>query len=259
MRAYEQIVAFVPRNAGMLMMLGNAHLRAGDVPAAAAALEVALEIQPDNLQALAAAAVAAKALDRPTTDFLARILASANDNLKYVTMKMWAALESGDPVRAFSYDVAGLNVMRWPAFDGLYRRADLQARLAALPPLGGTYPHKTSRPLIYAGGDGHYAARFAQGLITSALDKCPGADFHFHLMNPGDFRPDEAFAAFPKDRLTWTVEEMGPIDKILFAPLAAACANPASCGTHHHSGGYRQHPERRHHHSAARRLRYCLL
>lgn len=82
----------------------------------------------------------------------------------------------------------------------------------------GSLPHQSSRPLLYAGGDGVYAERFARELIESALSKSPDCDFHIHLMNLGTFNPDEAFKMFPKDRVTWTIEDMGPCDKILFAP-----------------------------------------
>ena len=215
---YRQILEAAPHHAGTLMMLGNALYRAGDLAAASDALGAALKAQPDNLQALALAAIVARALGQPNDRFLQGILESSNADAKYVAMKMWAALELDDPARAFSFDIEGVNVMRWSDLDGLYRQADLQARLQKLPTVTGTPPRDTARPLIFAGADGVYAERFAHELIGSALRNCPNADFHLHLMNPGAFRPDAAFAAFPKDRLSWTIEDMGPADKVKFAP-----------------------------------------
>jgi len=131
---------------------------------------------------------------------------------------MWAALTLGDSKLAFSFRLNKLNVMSWEDLGTLYKREDLDSRLEALPKLHGTLPNNTGGPILYAGGDGIYAERFAYDLIASALSKCPVCDFHFHVMNPGSFKPDEAFGDFPKTRLTWTMEEMGECQKILFSP-----------------------------------------
>ncbi|MSO72601.1 MAG: hypothetical protein EXQ84_03190 [Rhodospirillaceae bacterium] len=131
---------------------------------------------------------------------------------------MWAAILAEQPEKAFSYRPGVFNVMGWEELATLYRRADLQARIQRLPKLEGSLPNRVSRPLLYAGGDGVYAGMFAHDLIGSALDKCPDCDFHLHLMNLGSFKPDEVLGAFPRDRVTWSIEEMGPCDKILYAP-----------------------------------------
>jgi tetratricopeptide (TPR) repeat protein len=190
----------------------------GELEESAVHLHRAALINPQAVMALAQYAVTLRALGRPYTEVLERILESPSQKAADIDSKMWAALLLDRPEKAFSIKPKGRNVLDYDQLPSLYRRADLQGRLAALSKLGGDLPHKNARPLLYAGGDGIYAQRFARQLIGSALEKCPDADFHFHLMNPGDYKPEEALSVFPRDRVTWSVEEMGPCDKILFSP-----------------------------------------
>lgn len=107
--------------------------------------------------------------------------------------------------------------MNWDNLGNLYRRADLPERLAALPKLEGSPWGAGSRPLIYAAADGVYAEIFAHDLISSALLKSSGCDFHLHLMNPGTYKPDQALAVFPKNRVSWSSETFGNGDKIIYS------------------------------------------
>jgi len=217
-KLYGMMADLRPASDTILYLGGVSLYRAGRWPEAQVALSKCIDIKPDKIQALAAYAIVEKVLGRPYEDVLRRILDIPAEGLKNISTKMWAALMVGDAERAFCFDLPGLNVMRWRDLDTLYRRADLQGRLkAALPAVSGTWPYQNARPLIFAGGDGNYAEKFARDLISSALEKCPGCDFHLHLMNPGRFDPDKAFAAFPRHRLTWTVEDMGLVDKIFFS------------------------------------------
>jgi hypothetical protein len=88
---------------------------------------------------------------------------------------------------------------------------------ARLPAMEGRLPAPDARPLLYVGLSGDYAAMFADGLISSALVKSPGLDIHVHLMNPGEFSADRAFAAFPPERVSWTLEQIGPCSKTVYA------------------------------------------
>jgi len=215
---HRKMAALRPENASAHFLLAVSLCQAGDWKEAWTHASMSIHKSPDHVQFLARAAIIAKALGKPDQRLLDRILEISVAGLLDTSTKMWAALMSGDPELAFSFDLPGLNVMRWRDMSALYRRTDLPARLHALPAISGSFPHKNMRPLIYAGGDGVYAEKFATELIASALEKCPNCDFHLHLMNLGKFDPGKAFAEFPPDRLTWSIEEMGAVDKILYAP-----------------------------------------
>ena len=174
----------------------------------------AVLIDAHNGWFLANLALAQRSAGQP---WLTTLAALRDEPLAEPEIRMWAALDLDQPEKAFAFRPKNLNVMDYADLRALYRPADLAARLGRLPSLGGTMPHRTARPLIYARGDGVYAARFAQGLISSALIKSPGCDVHIHLMNPGAFKPEEAFADFPAESLTWSIEDMGDCDKILYS------------------------------------------
>lgn len=214
---YRKVVALRPDSPLALTNLGVALFRMDKVDEALSCLERAAQNQPERIQSLAHLAVVTRHLGRPYEHILKRILEAPVSDWEDTATKMWAALVRGAPELAFSFVPKGLNVMEWEKLKTLYRRSDLQERIKALPQLSGVFPHQNSRPLLYAGGDGVYARMFAQELISSALSKCPDCDVHFHVMNSGGLRPEELFGAFPKDRLTWTIEDMGPSDKVLYA------------------------------------------
>lgn len=206
-----------PGNATTLTILGASLVYLGRHEEASSYMQAAVEVAPDRINFLAYWALAARALGRPHIELLRRILDFESVQATDLSIQMWAALQLDLPKKAFSYRPGNLNVMNWDDLSKLYGRADLAAKFAALPKLEGSLPADNARPLLYAGGDGVYAERFARDLISSALEKCPDCDLHLHLMNPGNYDPRRALAGLPMDRITWTWEAMGPCDKILYS------------------------------------------
>jgi len=216
--AYRRLLELKPYNLHALSTLGAILFQMGELQESVDTLERYVRLEPDNISHLSLAATATKALGKDPTLLLTRIIdAPMRKPLRDIASKMWAALLLGRPADAFAFRIEGLNVMDWEELAQLYRAPDLQAAIQALPPVDGG-PTCGPRPLLYAGGDGVYAERFAPELIASALAHCPGCDFHLHVMNPGTYRPSEALSQFPKDRVSWSTEDMGPCDKILFSP-----------------------------------------
>jgi tetratricopeptide (TPR) repeat protein len=215
---YRKALTLDPGHLTLLVNLGVTLREVGQFEESEVLLHRATLTNPQAVMALAQYAVTLRALGQPHADVLARILENPSQKASDIDTKMWAALLLDLPEKAFSFKPKGRNVLDYQQLPSLYRRTDLQSRLAALPALGGAMPHKNTKPLLYAGGDGVYAQRFARELIGSALEKCPGSDFHFHLMNLGNYKPEEALSIFPKERVTWSAEDMGACDKILFSP-----------------------------------------
>jgi len=197
--------------------LGAALFDLGHFAEAAEILKRGADLDPENLRAKAMLALAERAMARPYQNTLTSLLEHPSRDHNDTAIKMWAALQLNRPEQAFSLRVPGLNSLDYAALGQFYRQPNLQARLGALGELKGTLPNKSARALIYAGGDGVYAQRFAKQLIASALTACPQSDIHFHVMNPGSYNPENDLAEFPRDRVTWSVEHMGPVNKIMFS------------------------------------------
>ncbi len=177
----------------------------------------ALERMPGTIRCMAYGAVAARALKQPYEHLLNRILEVPARHRVEALVQVWAALTLDLAERAFAIPSAHSNILGYAMLGQLYRQPTLPARLGALPPLAGTPPAASPRPLIYAGADGVYAGRFAHDLIASALQNSPSCDVHLHVMNPGSYEPAQALAVFPADQVSWSSEELGPGNKTLYA------------------------------------------
>ena len=215
---FEQALAYRPSNARTLTNLGIALIEISNFEQARIRLQEAIRLAPSEPVSLGNLALALKGLGKPYIAVLQQIIQLSGDGHSLNVIKMWAALSLDLPSLAYTFKSPKLNIMDYADQEALYRRPDLQDRIAALPPLSGTHPVGGGRAVFYAGGDGVYAERFARDLIGSAMAANPDCDFHIHLMNLGRFKPDEAFSQFPKGRVTWTIEDMGPCNKILYAP-----------------------------------------
>ena len=214
---FRKLLVLKPENPEVLFNLGGNLVRLEQFDEAIAFLNRLLERDPDNIRYLAYAAVAEKTRGRPFAHHLTRIMAAPSRAWKETSIQMWAALTSGLPEDAFRFSAEGLNVLDYPDLARLYRHASLQTKIHSLPVLQGSLPMTGSRPLIFAAADGVYAERFARDLIGSALSKSPGCDVHLHLMNPGSYEPEDALRIFPKNRVTWSAENIGPCDKTLYS------------------------------------------
>jgi len=212
--SYRQALKLVPGHPIVLSNLGNALRRMGKYEEALDFQRRASAIDPRNGWFLANLALAERAAGMPFRATLERL---RDESLAELETRMWAAVSLDQPERAFAFRPAQLNVLGYDDLSSLYRSAGLAQHLAHLPSVRGDAPHDTPRPLVYAGCDGVYAARFARELIASALEKCPECDFHLHLMNANSFRPEEALADFPTARLTWSSEDVGAGGKVLFS------------------------------------------
>ncbi len=216
---YRKLLALQPDHGQALAMLGHLLFQLDQFAEAGDVLERSLNSNPHHINQLGLTALSKKFVGLPYQHFLTHILeVPARKPPRDILTQMWAALLLDQPELAFSFRIEGLNIMDWADMAALYRASDLQAKIQThFSAAVGGFPAGT-RPLIFAGGDGIYAARFAHDLISSALANSPGCDFHLHVMNPGAYNPAEALAAFPKDRLSWSTEEMGPVNKILYSP-----------------------------------------
>ena len=198
------------------MHLGNALRLLGQNAEAVHHLERAVALKPAQALHHAYLAIARQASGLPATPSLERILDLPIADSDDVSMHMWAALQLGRPELAFSYKPSELNVLDSAALDGL-RRFNLETAVAALPPLGGTQPIPSTRPLVTASASGDYAAKYAAPLIDSVLAHCPGADFHLHVMNPGAYDVAGALQHCPNRRVTWSTEEAPGAGRVLYS------------------------------------------
>ena len=210
-----RLAALRPADPMTLANLASTLNTRGRFAETAPVIQRALAIEPENIRFLAIAAKAERARGLPFEPLLHRIVAAPEREPRDARMKMCAALTLDLPEEAFALRPEGLNVMGFADL-GRFYRSDLAARLQTLPPLTGALPAKNQRPLLFASGDGLYAKMFARDLIGSALENVPGCDFHLHIINPGSFEAEKAFAGFPVGRVTWSAEEAAP-DKTLYS------------------------------------------
>lgn len=197
--------------------LGLTLLKLGQLDEAAAFLSQAVERAPEHVRPMVFLALAERARGRDYQPLLARILDVPTPQWRDVGIKMWAALALDKPEVAFALRAEPLNIVDFEALAPFADQHTMEDVFAQMGPLSGTLPSSGPRLLLYAAADGVYAAKYAKALIESALKNGPDCDFHFHIMNPGAFKPDQAFRALPRERLTWTVEDCDAPDKTVFS------------------------------------------
>jgi tetratricopeptide (TPR) repeat protein len=203
-------------HASVHLHLGNALRLLGRHAEAVAHLERAVALKPAQTLGLAYLAIAHQEAGMSAVADLDRILELPVSDSDDASMHMWAALKLERPEQAFAFRPAQINVMDFADLDRLARR-DVAADIAALPPLGGTQPDRSSRPIVTAGASGDYAEKFAAPLIESVLAHCPDASFHLHVMNAGAYDPGAALSQYPHDRVTWSGEEIPGADRVVYS------------------------------------------
>lgn len=144
-------------------------------------------------------------------------LECTNDN--EVWIKSWAYLSLGSPDKAFSFAANALNALPYDEFPKLTNSIAFQKHRDALPPVTGRWPRRSKRPLIFTAATGDYVAMFGQDFIVSALEKSPSCDVHIHVINPSQFQfdPQSSFSEFTTENVTWTMEDIGPRTKTVYA------------------------------------------
>lgn len=249
---YAKVVALKPRHGDALNNLGVILHTQGRLHEAAETLEKAHQVQPAHLQILRnLGAVLEKlperaddlvaidrkilavdpghiitlgsfankeiAAGRPAETTLRRVTAIPSQAWQDVATAMWAALMHEGPEKAFSFTSKRLNTVPYDEMARFYRDPTLAARLEALSFVEGGAPVVGEGPVILAAASGDYAELFAHDLVSSALAKSQDATVHLHIMNPGSFDAARVFAAFPKARVSYSVEALGAVDKTLYA------------------------------------------
>ena len=248
---YERVIACDPKNADALNNLGLIHHQQGRASEAVAQLQQAHTLQTANLHVLrnlgmvlessgkaeALAEVDAKILaadpehvvklgsfavkeiaaGKPVVTTLRRITAIVSPRREDVATAMWAGLMDEGPEKAFSFATPKLNTVPYAQLQHFYRDPELPAQLAAHTFVHGGAPVAGAGPVILAAASGDYAETFAHDLIGSVLAKSADATVHLHIMNPGSFDAARAFAAFAPARASYSVEELGPCEKTVYA------------------------------------------
>jgi len=166
----------------------------------------ATELQPHSIKywgqyAAAANVLKADELCRNALNKIGQLGAKDADD---INTKVWALLMLGDPRQAFGISQDELNILPFDKLEQI--KSDSAKRLSSH---SGSLPEKSDRPLLFAAASGDYAELYSDNLIASALYLSPGFDIHLHVIDPGPFEPEVQFAKFPRDRLTWTSENIG--------------------------------------------------
>jgi tetratricopeptide (TPR) repeat protein len=173
----------------------------------------ALEIEPKNSDFLGQYATAARILGQK------ELLHGALERMSLApsvpaSIKMWALLGLNRPREAFAVEHETLNVLPFAEFERLSKSTPIATGLSAC---GGRVPGRSDRPLILVAASADYVELYAPKLITSALAHCPGFDVHVHVMNSGSRAAQSVLADFPRERVTWTTEEIDSPTPAIYA------------------------------------------
>lgn len=206
-----------PANLQVLRNLGMVLDSAGKITELAAVDTKILAADPEHVIKLGSFAVKERQAGRPANTTLHRITAIASPHWQDVATAMWAALADENPTRAFSFASPRLNTVPYADMQRFYRDPHLPAQLQALALVNGDAPMTGDGPVVLAAASGDYAERFAHDLVASVLTRSADATVHLHVMNPGSFDVGAAFAAFPPARVRYSVEEIGPCEKTIYA------------------------------------------
>lgn len=228
---FRRLLALKPSSPATLLNLGILAVRLERFGEASDYLKQAVAGRPGDIQALAYLAISERAQQKPYEQFLLQIIEyGPADLVKRRPIMAWAFLMLGLPERAFSTEGTGLNLISYEDLSTLYRRKDWPQKIQALPQLQGSFPAKTTRPLVFAAADDIYASTFAHKLISSTLANVPECDFHLHVMNPRAYDPTKALSAFPRERVSCPRKILEPVPR-QFMRRGASFAYHNSCGT----------------------------
>ena len=213
--AYQHYLG-LEQDPGGAVSLGDVFCQLDKYEDAIQVLKNAIEWQPEHTKALCLLAMVYDQLERCEEARKQReqALQTSETHHEAVLLKGCALLDLGDASGAFKVVHPITNSLYGDQFTQVLQ--DFDKENPALPPVQGSLPDASDKPLVLAVGDLEYVQTFAPDLIRSAAQNSPSSDIHIHviLTEPMNHLPLQS-NELPSFSLSWEVEPLA--DRTVFA------------------------------------------